>query len=483
MKRQPSWLLWSRAVIIVLLVWAISACDLLDPTSVENPQTTDESLKENATGAAAPFLNGLHFRYSDAVEDLIIFTDVVSDNYDNVSTFTSPLIDNPRAIMASDLTLNHETSGLYFEIQELRALADFAINSVIPNDANATDEQRAEALFYRGMANLLSAENFAAVPVEENGAAVPAEALIGLAIDDFKKALTVSGHAGFEPRIHLVLARAYRIAGNKEQALSEADMALSSTSEDFVFSATYDAANNINNAYNFTVGRSNSDDYQPLPRLDFLDPKYLNPDAPVPFIKMEEAYLIKAEIALSDGDAPGAAQLLAQAIELAESRPTVDFIDPDARRDTEDNALRPDSGLVKASPDAEAIDGLILPRSGNMVSVPVVSGTSLDADQITSMSDPEAVLYHLYLARQEIFFYEGRRMSDLGIRLPMMNREIETNANIQTGATGTEVMVPDYIPAGNEMDAYESNGDITTILHDMNRVLAENRVSPFTMPF
>jgi hypothetical protein len=69
---------------------AMSACDLVDPTSVRNPQATEESLREGGTGATRPFLNGVVFRFSDAVEDVAYYTDVVSDNYDNISTFISP---------------------------------------------------------------------------------------------------------------------------------------------------------------------------------------------------------------------------------------------------------------------------------------------------------------------------------------------------------------------------------------------------------
>jgi hypothetical protein len=67
----------------------------------------------------------------------------------------------------------------------------------------------------------------------------------------------------------------------------------------------------------------------------------------------------------------------------------------------------------------------------------------------------------------------------------MMLREIDTNQSISMGDTGTEVSVPGYIPSGNEMDRYspvvlyDDNGNLietqVTILHDMNRVIAEQR--------
>jgi hypothetical protein len=454
---------------------AMSACDLVDPTSVRNPQTTEESLRQGGTGATRPFLNGVVFSFSDAVEDVAYYTDVVSDNYDNISTFISPQTDQPRAILPSDLTLNSATAGPYFEVQELRALADFALTGVIPNDAEATSEQKAEATFYRGMANLLAAENFVAVPVSEDGPVTTGKQLVQLAIADFKAALAISQHADFPARIHLVLARAYRLAGDKAMAVAEANLALAGP-QNFVFSAPFDAENNINNCFTFAVSRANND-VQPLPRLDFLDPKYIDRDKPIAAAKIEEAHLILAEAALSDGNYAGAVQSLVNAINLARSRATTVFVDRDPRRG------RPAGGTVQASPAAPALAGLILPRAGAQVSVLTISGTSLDPAAVAALTSPVEILRALYLARQEIFFFEGRRMSDLGIRLPIMQREIETNDKINPGDLGTVALVPSYIPDGNGLDAFTVSGNNTIIAVDMNQVLADNRVSPFNLPF
>jgi hypothetical protein len=78
-------------------------------------------------------------------------------------------------------------------------------------------------------------------------------------------------------------------------------------------------------------------------------------------------------------------------------------------------------------------------------------------------------------------------MHDLGTRLPMMLREIDTNPTVSSGDPGTEASVPAWIPPRNELDLYEpsiiyENGDSgplttteVTMLRDMNRVLAERR--------
>jgi hypothetical protein len=299
--------------------------------------------------------------------------------------------------------------------------------------------------------------------------------LVQLAIDDFKAALAISQHADFATRIHLVLARAYRLAGDKGMAAAEANLALAG-SQNFVFSAPFDAENNTNNCFTFGVSRANND-VQPLPRLDFLDPKYTDRDVPIAAVKMEEAHLILAEVALANGDNAGAVQALVNAINLAKSRPTTVLSDKDPRRG------RPAGGTVQASPAAPALAGLILPRAGAQVTVPIISGTSLDPAAVAALTSPVEILRTLYLARQEIFFFEGRRMSDLGIRLPVMQREIETNDKINPGDLGTIVQVPSYIPDLDGLDAFSVSGTVAIIATDMNQVLADHRVSPFAMPF
>ncbi len=74
-------------------------------------------------------------------------------------------------------------------------------------------------------------------------------------------------------------------------------------------------------------------------------------------------------------------------------------------------------------------------------------------------------------------------MSDLGIRLPVMQREIDTNTRLNPGDPGTVAQVPAYIPADDGLDSFTISGDNTIIAVDINLVLADNRVSPFTLPF
>jgi hypothetical protein len=112
---------------------------------------------------------------------------------------------------------------------------------------------------------------------------------------------------------------------------------------------------------------------------------------------------------------------------------------------------------------------------------------------VAALATDDELWHAFHLARQEILFLEGRRMSDLGIRLPIMLREIDGNPTITMGDPGTVALVPAHIPSGDGMDLYTPftpyDGDdedatlVTTEITidvDMNRVLADNRVSPFT---
>ncbi|MGH7597226.1 MAG: hypothetical protein ACREOI_12795 [bacterium] len=470
LKTPARWL----CLLGLLSLGLIVGCALIDPIDVENPQTTREDVR-GARDTATPFLAGVQRRFSNAMEQMAYFTDVVSDNYDNVQTFISPEADKPTLITPRDLTLNGG-AGPYFEPQELRALAEFAISAVVPSDASATAAQKAEFFFYAGMAYLLLAENFGAVPVKPDGPPVDWKNLPATAIGYFDQGLATSTAGDLNTRFHLAKSRAYRLAGNAAQANAEADLAIAGGPANYVFNARYDPANDTNTSNSFAVTRA-LNDMQPLPRLDFLDPKYIATDTPIPVLKMEEAHLIKAEVALAANDLAGCKTSLINAVTLAKSRGTSSF------RDTDTRTARPGAGTVKASATAGEVSGLIVDRKGATIQVALVSNTSLAAADVNAPTTGVALMRVLYLARQEIFFFEGRRMSDLGLRLPMMEREIETNPTIAPGSPGTVTVVPSHIPAADEMDKFSVAGTVVTILHDMNQVIADKRVSPFQMPF
>jgi hypothetical protein len=469
---------------LLTVIFFIYSCDLIDPTEVKNPSITEENLLENANGGTASFIVGLHSQFSSALIMTIYTTEPVSDNYDNRSTFISPSLDFPRNIRPDDATLG-STSYIYFQVQNLRALAEFGLSTIIPRDPASTTNQTAEVHFYRGFALLLLAENFWAFPITDQGPAITSADAVKIAIEEFKTSFNLSSDVGIKTNSKYALARAYRLAGDKTNAEQEARDALA-MSPLYLFSAEYDETNRSNYMQAFLVERLNND-LQPLPRLDFLDPKYFQYESPTPAIKAEEAHLILAEVEISNGDLTGAKTSMKNAIEIARNRnktsqlPASDtlFIDRDPRRSRPGDP----SYMVKASAAAPAIAGLIQRRNGSQVIVYPISNTSLTAADIDALTTQNEIVRALYLLRQEIFFLEGRRMSDLGIRLPVMQREIDVNKNFPAGSSGTTVQVPGYIPQSDEMDRFTTDAvnKIVTCLHDMNQKIADNyaQIKPF----
>jgi hypothetical protein len=240
--------------------------------------------------------------------------------------------------------------------------------------------------------------------------------------------------------------------------------------------------------------------WQPLPRLDFLDPKYAGTNSTAfadqdgyITLKSEEAHLILAEAANADGDLTSQKSHMENLLALVKSRPIDSVLETDARRnDLHSGIQRPNSDdiSVKASADDEARSGLILNRVGAfdvpvVVAVPSVSGTSVTSEMIQALSTADEALELLYLMRQEILIAEGRRMFDLGMRFPCNTDEIDLNPNVNAGDPITKPLFPSYIPRDEEMNAYtwDEAGKLVTILHNMNTVIVANKTSSTACPF
>ena len=458
----------------------VAGCDFLDPTNVENPRTTADDLAR-ATNPTASLVPGLRAQFARLISSATVVSEVVSDDYSIHGTGLLKEWDSPRDITPSVNNSTGTATGIYWNAQELRALADFVLDEIVPSDDTATPEDIATAHYYRGMAYLILAENFSFVPVTEGGAPVSSQELLDRAIADLNQGAAVG------TRATAALARAHRWKGDAAAARTAALQALGDDPS-FVFMQEYDASSIENAPFAFLVLRA-LQEMQPLPRLDFLDPKYLDRTQGIAVAKAEEMHLILAEAALAGGDMAGAQTHLADAIRLAQSRPVQQFGDEDQRLNA-DLSIRPrDAGMkVRAEASAPYRTGLVLTRPGT-VTQPTISGTSLDADSVAALATADELWHALHLARQEILFLEGRRMADLGIRLPIMLREIDANPSIDQGDPGTDPVVPAYIPAADVMDLfspaspYDADGnpltDEVTIDVDMNRVLTENRVSPF----
>ena len=487
-KNMPTLGKSPRGVVGALLaVLAMAACDAIDPTQVNNPTTTDDDLAQ-ATNPTAALLPGLRAQFARMINAYVVASEVISDNYSIHGTGIVVDMDEPHEV-TPDLVNSTGTSasGAYWNVQELRALADFVIDEIAPQDAGAPPQLVAEAHYYRGMAYLTMGEVFSHVPHEEDGAPQPASVALGKAVTDLQAA------TGFGPQAHAGLARAHRLLGDAGAASAAANAALSSA-PNLLFSQGYDATSIANTPVAFLVLRA-LQEMQPLPRLDFLDPKYTDRESAIPIAKAEEMHLILAEIALAAGSMGEARSHLASAINLAGTRDMVSFDDIDERRNA-DLSLRPRSKeiLIRADADSPFRAGLVLDRPSDGLMIPSVSGTSLDPDSIAGLSDASQLWHALWLARQEILLLEGRRLADLGIKLPMMLREIDQNDNINEGDPGTTPIVPGYIPQNPRyaMDIYTPlelyDGvdpgvplieTMVTIHVDMNKVLVANNASPF----
>ena len=493
-----------RAFPLCLLAFAsiaassLAGCDFLDPTDVENPQTTEEELLADDQPASA-LLPGVRAQFARALNAVVVTSAFGSDSYSIQGTGVGGTdLDYPRDINSQTSTISSTGAlGAYWNLQELRALADYLLDVVVPLDTTVTEALLAETRYYRGMAYLMQGENFVGLPTEEDGEAVPAGQLLERALVDFAQARELGLPGDLDLRAFAALARTHRALGNDAETAQFADSALAFGGDDFLEVQEYDReliGSNIGNLMqDYLIDRS-IQEAQPLPRLDFLDPKYLTDESAIPVAKAEEMHLLLAEVALAQGDLATARSRMTEAIELTEAPDRLDlpFDDGDSRFDVQFN-VRPNDAAIAIRADAESPfeEDLVLTRPGR-IETPTVSATSVTADEVNAAADRTSLLRLLYRLRQELLFLEGRRLHDLGIRLPMMEREIDTNPNIDAGDFGTTVIVPDYVPPENEIDLYDplelydedDNLIVTevTILHDMNRILAAERGTVLEAP-
>ncbi len=482
----------SLALIMLLVGLGLTAagCDFLDPTEVENPQTTEDDL-EGAPNLVSVFLPGLEAQFARALGSMVVTTEIASDNYSIHGTgLGGTAMDFPERITPTTPVINTDAAdtGSYWNLQELRALADYVLTEILPEDEDASNADVAQVHYYRGMAFLMQAENFSAVPIEENDTPRPAAELYTLSEAAFQEARSLSTEESIQLRTSAALARLHRGLGNPEDAAAFAQEALA-VDDLFIVEQGYDSQNLVNAPHLYLVTRI-SREMQPLPRLDFLDPKYTTEDDAIVVAKAEEMHLIMAESALAQGSSGEARTHLNDVIALTneDSRRLTSFEDEDQRTDNNLNP-RPRTSDIKVAfePGAPFVEGLVLdrpcPEDVECIETPSVSATSITEDAIDAASGDELVRL-LYQMRQEVLFLEGRRLHDLGLRLPMMLPELEQNPNIAAGDLGTETIIPSYIPPANEMDLYtpveiynegETLEDEITMLHDMNRILAEER--------
>lgn len=476
-----------KYISIIIIALTLSSCEFLDPTDVENPNVTDQVYVDNPN-AFAPWLNGMRRQMAFVLNQSVVLGELTSDNYFNNRTLSNKVFDIPQ-IEFIDVDVNN----LQTPLQILREMAEFGINEVAPKDQNSTSEGLAEMIFLRGMAYLMMGELFVGLPASSEGVVVPSDQLIDLAITDFQLATSTATNPARQIVFELAQARAYHHIGDKAQARALAQRVIDNGSL-ILENVEYDGLSGVRNDMQFFLFDSERDEFAPLPRLDFLDPKYFTvsnasvEQKPVALLKAEEAYFILAEALLSDGqlnDAKNTLQTLLS--DVIAQRPIETF---DDSREDRDGGNRNDYPLtadysVKSSPEAAAIDALVLDRQAGQVSIATVSGTRVTAADIDAANNVDELLELLYLMRQEVFFAEGRRVIDLGIKFPVSQIELLNNPNIETGNSFLNPQIPTFIPGNSEMDDFVNDpiNLIITIDVDMNKVLIDNKASEFVVPF
>ena len=138
---------------------------------------------------------------------------------------------------------------------------------------------------------------------------------------------------------------------------------------------------------------------------------------------------------------------------------------------------------VQASPSDSLRSGLIIDRRPPcLIAIPYISGTSVTQAMIDGLDNHDSALELVYLMRQEIFFAEGRRPADLGIRLPVC--EVEA-ASARNAAAYTEAFIPQFVPLNYGLDDFsvDDEAKTVTITHNMNHVIVANARSADVAPF
>lgn len=215
MKRLSFLLLLS-----VVLAGGLAGCDLLDPTNVENPNITQEEFL-NSADPMSTWLIGMNRQLAIALNTVIVPAEIASDNYVNTQTYYNTLMDR-----LTLLPTDNDIEDALTEVSQLRETAVFGLNEVAEADEDESPTQLAELWFYKGYAHLLTGEVFHLAPADSAGEPLPAEAHYQLAVDAFEEAITLTQDASRKVGYQIALARAYRLLGQRAEAVAAARAAL-----------------------------------------------------------------------------------------------------------------------------------------------------------------------------------------------------------------------------------------------------------------
>ncbi len=464
----------------IVMALLLTSCDLVTPDDIINPNV-DETAFLNSDNPMETWVNGTEKELALHMSDFVELMEILSDNYFNNYTRSSKVFDIPQ-LLYNDA----DVTALQRHVGALREMADYGLTTVAAADAKTTDADRFHLLWVKAYSHLLAGDFFRALPDKNGGPAVEWDQHLQEALDVLDQALLLAQNDNDRAFVHTLAARAAHRLGNRQLAVTHATQSLS-LKRDLLHQVQFDSKNGVLNRAQEAIW---SDWFQPLPRLDFLDPKYYqmssSDQCPITLAKAEENYLILAEAALANGDVNGAKSLLSALLTLVKSRPVQTGIN-DQLEGRYNGGLKvfPNDPAyrVQASPNDPLREGLIIDRRPPMlIDIPYISGTSVTQAMIDALDNHDSALELLYLMRQEIFFAEGRRPADLGIRLPLC--EVEA-AHASNGTEYTQAWIPSFIPLNGGMDDFtiDEQAMTVTIAHNMNRVIVDNASTADVAPF
>lgn len=459
-----------------------SSCELVE---VENPNLIEDRFI-GAPQSSIEWMDGVRRQMSLSVGSITEFTELVSDNYFNNYTGSSKVFDIPQINY-----FDQDVANLQASIHRLMEMSEFGLAKVLPADAQSTPLQKAELLMYKAYAHILSAELFKGMPATALGTVLSPADHLGSALSLLNEAQGIYTSAEDKLVCTLLKARVNYHLGDATKARQEATLVLQNPTllRQVKYGTTSGPSNNFQGNI-YTTGGNNP--FAPLPRLDFLDPKYFNIDPvaandqkPIAIAKAEEAYLILAEAMTSANELGSARTMLKNLLTESVAKRVVVMLNDKA--ETRNGGNRKDYPLtaVKVKFDATSAEreGYVYNRQAGNIAAYQVSGTKVTAAQIDAAASQDELLYLVYLLRQEIFIAEGRRMTDLGIRFPVSQREQLGNKNVTTEHTQT--VMPTFIPKDRGMDDFDYNTvtGVVTMKYDMNKVLVQNKTAVEIMPF
>lgn len=465
---------------ITIFCLTFSSCGLVEPGEITNPNVGEEDFLHSAN-AMQTWVNGAEKDFAVSIGEYCQLMEILSDNYYNNYSRSSNVFDMPQ-LMATD----GDVKRLQRYIGNMRESANYGFDVVSKYDKNFTNQQKFILSYIKAYSFILAGEYFTGLPTEDGGKAEPWEKHLNLAVESLDEAMKYAESNEEKAFIHTLKARTYYRQGKKNESVKEAKEALKADAK-LCRQVFFDGENDAANAAQEAIW---GNWFQPLPRLDFLDPKYFQvkstDQCAINIAKAEENYLIIAEASLADNKLSEARAYMKDLLKLVKSRPVKTDLDDHLEGRYNGGTKHYPMGtdyVVASHEGAEFRKGLILDRATpNLISVPYISGTSVTEEMIDNTNDVVSLLQLVYLMRQEIFFAEGRRVADLGIRLPLADVEA---AHLKTADSYMQAVIPDFIPKEGKMDAFKVDEEKkqVTILFDMNKIIAENRRSAFVVPF